>query len=159
MRLNTITFDANLPTKQQVNVPTNTDYKIGVKFKKDGETQTVSPTAVKLIHGNTTLSADAEKTNGYVTFTQAAGDEASCKEYTVDVDTTDYTTIHGGTKRTSSGLLMDSFYLSSYAELSGQNIYGRNIRVLYSNAEDGDYKDINYTKMNGACFVDFRDPV
>lgn len=159
MRLNTITFDANLPTKQQVNVPTNTDYKIGLKFKKDGEVQAVPPSTVKLVYGATTLSADAEKTNGYVTFTQAAGDNASCREYTVDVDTTDYTTIHGGTKRTSSSLLMDYFNLSSYPELSGQNIYGKNIRVLYSDAEDGDYKDINYTKMDQAFFVDFRDPV
>lgn len=159
MNFYTSTYDLNNPTTTQVNVSTNTDYKIGLKFKKNGETQIVPSTTVKLIYGDTTLSADADKTNGYVTFTRSSGDNASCKEYIVDVDTTDYTTIHGGTKRTSASLLMDNFYLSSYAELSGQNIYGRNIRVLYSNAEDGDYKDINYTKMNPAFFVDFRDPV
>lgn len=159
MNFLTLEYDCNMPVTQQINVPTNSDYKVGIKVKKDGEIQTVPSSTVKLIHGDTTLSADAEKTNGYVTFTRSANDNASCKEYTVDVDTTDYTTIHGGTKRTSSSLLMDNFYLSSYPELSGQSIYGQNIRVLYSDAEDGDYKEINYTKMDPAFFVDFRDPV
>lgn len=159
MNFYTLEYDCNTPTTQQINIPTNTDYKVGMKVKKDGETQTVPPKTVKLVYGDTTLSADAEKTNGYVTFTRSSDDNASCKEYTVDVDTTDYTTIHGGTKRTSPNLLMDYFNLSSYPELSGQNIYGKNIRVLYSDAEDGDYKDINYTKMDPAFFVDFRDPV
>ena len=73
MKFYTLTYDANLPTKQQVNIPTNTDYKIGVKVVKNGELLDLDPTDVTL----GTLSADVDKTNGYVTFTKAAGDEAS----------------------------------------------------------------------------------
>ena len=43
MRFNTITLDANLPTTQQVNVPTNTDYKVGMKVKRNGEIQQLGP--------------------------------------------------------------------------------------------------------------------
>lgn len=73
MKFYTLTYDANLPTKQQVNVPTNTDYKIGVKVVKNGELLDLDPADVTL----GSLSADADKTNGYVTFTEAAGDDAS----------------------------------------------------------------------------------
>ena len=37
MRLYTLDYDCNLPVTQQVNVATNTDAKIGIKVKKDGE--------------------------------------------------------------------------------------------------------------------------
>lgn len=37
MKLYTLTYDCNTPTKQQVNIPTNTDYKLGVKVKRNGE--------------------------------------------------------------------------------------------------------------------------
>lgn len=73
MNFYTLTYDANLPTKQQINVPTNTDYKIGVKVRRNGELLDLDPADVTL----GTLSADAEKTNGYVTFTSAAGDDTS----------------------------------------------------------------------------------
>ena len=73
MNFYTLTYDANLPTKQQINVPTNTDYKVGVKVGRDGEILDLDPADVTL----GALSADAEKTDGYVTFTEAAGDNAS----------------------------------------------------------------------------------
>lgn len=73
MKFYTLDFDCNAPVTQQVNVPTNTDYKIGVKVRSNGEQIDLDPADVTL----GTLSADAEKTNGYVTFTKAAGDEAS----------------------------------------------------------------------------------
>lgn len=37
MKLYTLDYDCNLPVTQQVNVATNTDAKIGIKVKKDGE--------------------------------------------------------------------------------------------------------------------------
>ena len=43
MKITTLTFDANLPTTQQVNVPTNTDYKVGMKVKRNGEIQQLGP--------------------------------------------------------------------------------------------------------------------
>jgi len=73
MNFYTLTYDANLPTKQQINVPTNTDYKIGVKVRSNGELLDLDPADVTL----GTLSADAKKTDGYVTFTTAASDDAS----------------------------------------------------------------------------------
>ena len=65
MNFYTNTYDLNNPTIQQVNIPTNTDYKIGLKFRRNGEIQDLNPNSVML----GTLSADAEKTNGYITFT------------------------------------------------------------------------------------------
>lgn len=84
MNFYTLTYDANLPTKQQVNIPTNTDYKIGVKVVRNGELLDLNPEDVTL----GALSADATKTNGYVTFTRSAGDEASMEMYNLSVDYT-----------------------------------------------------------------------
>lgn len=81
MTLYTLEYSANTPTTQQVNVPTNTDYKIGVKVACNGEQLDLDPADVTL--GG--LSADAEKTNGYVTFTKAAGDEASNTQKTLAI--------------------------------------------------------------------------
>lgn len=87
MKFNTLTFDANLPTVQQVNVPTNSDYKVGMKVKRNGTVQSIKPSEFTITDpdGNT-LSADSEKTNGYVTITKASGDDASFKQYGVHID-------------------------------------------------------------------------
>lgn len=87
MKFNTLVFDANLPTTQQVNVPTNTDYKVGMKVKRNGEVQQLGPEEFTITDtdGNT-LSADADKTNGYVTFTQASNDDASFRQLSVVVE-------------------------------------------------------------------------
>ena len=84
MNFYTLTYDANLPTTQQLNIPTNTDYKIGVKVVKNGELLDLDPEDVTL----GALSADAELTNGYLTFTKAAGDEPSMELYNLSVDYT-----------------------------------------------------------------------
>ena len=91
MRFITLTFDANLPTTQQVNVPTNTDYKVGMKVKRNGEVQSVNPSGFTITsEDGTTLSVDANKTNGYVTFTQASNDNASFKQFSVVVNGTSW---------------------------------------------------------------------
>lgn len=82
MNFYTLTYDANLPTKQQINVPTNTDYKLGIKVRRNGEIQNLSPESVTL--GG--LSADPVKTNGYVTFTLSAGDNASYTSEKLDIE-------------------------------------------------------------------------
>lgn len=84
MNFYTLTYDANTPTTQQLNVPTNTDYKIGVKVRRNGEVLELNPEDMTL----GTLSADARKTNGYLTFTRSAGDEASMEMYNFSVDYT-----------------------------------------------------------------------
>ena len=53
MKLYTLTYDCNTPTKQQVNIPTNTDYKLGIKVRRNGEIQNLSPNSVKLYTGET----------------------------------------------------------------------------------------------------------
>ena len=37
MKLYTLNYDCNRPMLQQINVPTNTDYKVGIKIYKDGK--------------------------------------------------------------------------------------------------------------------------
>ena len=86
MKFNTITYDANLPTVQQVNVPTNSDYKVGMKVKRNGSVQSIKPSEFTITsEDGTTLSADPEKTNGYVTITKASGDEATFKQFGVHI--------------------------------------------------------------------------
>ena len=53
MKFYNLTYDCNQPTAQQVNIPTNTDYKLGVKVKRNGEMQNLSPNSVKLYTGKT----------------------------------------------------------------------------------------------------------
>lgn len=81
MNFYTLTYDANLPTTQQINVPTNTDYKLGVKVRSNGELLDLDPADVTL----GALSADAELEDGYVTFTKAAGDEASYTQQALSI--------------------------------------------------------------------------
>lgn len=81
MKFYALKFDANLPTKQQVNITTNTDYKIGIKVTRNGEELVLSPANVTL--GN--LAADTEKLNGYVTFTSATDDNASMTVKEIDI--------------------------------------------------------------------------
>lgn len=51
MKFNTITYDANLPTVQQVNVPTNSDYKVGMKVKRNGSVQSIKPSEFTIYTG------------------------------------------------------------------------------------------------------------
>lgn len=101
MKFNTLTFDANLPTVQQVNVPTNTDYKVGMKVKRNGEVQQLGPDEFTVTaQDGTVLSTDSEKTNGYVTFTQASNDDANFRQLKVAIEHgynyNDYTERHTG---------------------------------------------------------------
>lgn len=81
MKLYTLTYDCNTPTTQQVNVPTNSDYKVGVKVLRNGKEQSLKPAEVTL----GTLSADTDDVNGYTTFTLSAGDNASYTQETLDI--------------------------------------------------------------------------
>ena len=85
MKLYTLEFNCNKPTTQQVNIPTNTDYKVGIKVTKNGEVLDIKPTEMTL--GGTT--ADVAKTNGYVTFTMASGDSAKYESKVVAIEMED----------------------------------------------------------------------
>lgn len=107
MNFYTLTYDDSLPTLQQLNVPTNTDYKVGIKVfshrnegKPNALTSTYYPNPPKVIaedlnllppqvslvaDDGTTISADSEIVNGYVTFTLKTDDNPSFKNYKVRV--------------------------------------------------------------------------
>lgn len=85
MKFYTLEYNANLPTRQQVNIPTNTDYRIGVKVTKNGEVLDIDPSEITL--GG--KAADATKTNGYVTFTLASGDSAKYESNVVALEMED----------------------------------------------------------------------
>lgn len=88
MKLYTVTYDCNTPTVQRLNIPTNTDYKVGVKIVKNGEVLDIDPEDMTL--GATT--ADAEKLNGYVTFTKSTGAEANYWQGVLAIDADDLKT-------------------------------------------------------------------
>lgn len=59
MNFYTLDYDCNNPVTQQINAPTNTDYKIGMKVKRNGEVQNINPSAVTVTaQDGTVLSAD-----------------------------------------------------------------------------------------------------
>ena len=60
MKIYTLDFDCNQPTAQQVNVPTNTDYKVGIKVKRNGAYQNLKPAEVKLYTGELSAIAPSE---------------------------------------------------------------------------------------------------
>ena len=97
MKFYNLKFDCNTPTKQQINIPTNTDYKVGIKVTKNGKEVSPLPKNVKL----GTLSADTEKTNGYITFTKSAGDDPS---YIVEKLNIDEGIEYGTTQLSALGL-------------------------------------------------------
>lgn len=60
MKFYTLDFDCNAPVTQQVNVPTNTDYKVGIKVKRNGAYQNLKPAEVKLYTGELSAIAPSE---------------------------------------------------------------------------------------------------
>ena len=87
MNFYTLTYDADLPAVQLVNVPTNTDYKVGMTVKRNGEVQQLGPDEFTITsEDGTTLSVDANKTNGYVTFTQASNDDANFRQLSIAIE-------------------------------------------------------------------------
>ena len=108
MNFYTLTYDDAQPVNQQLNIPTNSDCKIGIKvFSHTDEGKHASyhppaggsydcvvipemlnlyPQQVTLIGDDgSTISADPELTNGYVTFSINTGDDASTSNYKVQV--------------------------------------------------------------------------
>lgn len=84
MKFYNLKFNANAPAAQQINVPTNTDYKLGVKVLQNGKELELSSSNVVLDN----LSADEQKTNGYLTFTLSADDNAHIAQRLLSVDYT-----------------------------------------------------------------------
>lgn len=86
MKLYTLDYNCNMPVTQQVNVATNTDAKIGIKVQKNGEYLSLDGSTLSVVTPDSTISADAELTNGYVTFPISIGDEPRLTQDTVVVN-------------------------------------------------------------------------
>ena len=88
MNLYTIKYDYNKPTTQQLTIPTNTEYKVGVKATMDGEPIEIEPSraALKQVGASTSIMADPSTYNGYVTFGLVTADAEEFKSYVLDVD-------------------------------------------------------------------------
>lgn len=77
MRIYTLKYDYNLPTTQQINTATNSTFLIGIKAIRNGEEVAIDPAKATLIGPTSTLSANSDKVNGYVTFQMSVLDEPS----------------------------------------------------------------------------------
>jgi hypothetical protein len=113
MKFTTITYDANLPTVQQVNVPTNSDYKVGMKVKRNGSVQSIKPSEFTVYTGEVTPGEPETKTISaeYEAHYHAPGDEA----FTV-VDLT------GGSAYTTIGSTLYPQPQSATLTVDGQTI-------------------------------------
>lgn len=122
MKLYTLTYDCNKPTVQQINVPTNTDYKVGIKVLRNGEEQNLKPAEVTL----GTLSADEDDINGYTTFTFSACDDASFTQETLDIQHAQDSTVEIEKYTNETGAQVSLPLLSCTAAelgLAGKTIY------------------------------------
>ena len=130
MNFYTLDYDCNTPVTQQINVPTNTDYKVGIKVKKDGQDINLQPS--QLTVGDYTM--DDTKTNGYVTYKASTGDDAEYKQLDVKVETEAPTKFED--TRTASAATANVICRVMEAQLSaygGQKLYAKDIHLFQSN--------------------------
>ena len=153
MNFYTLEYDCNTPTTQQINAPTNSDYKIGMKVRRNGEVQSINPSAFTLsAQDGTVLSVDSEKTNDYVTITKASADAASFKQYDVRIDTTDYVDISAQNSNTgrSTQCQILSADLEPYYD---RTLFGVNVKLEYKPNVDADFEDVDYAAMTSTTPV------
>lgn len=100
------------------------------------------------------LSADAEKTNGYVTFTKSTDDNVSYTQETLSIDTTDYTDISETKSNTSRNTAINirANQLTPYAD---KKLFGTNVRIEYKPNADAEFEEIAYDKMDGLTPIRF----
>lgn len=147
MNFYTLEYDCNTPVTQQINVPTNTDYMVGIKVKKDGEAVDISPSNITV--GD--FEMDAEKTNGYVTYKASTGDDASFRQFDVRVDTlmdaidsSDLSSLSVTiTKRTNK--VNPSVPANVLSSMVGKTLYCQNVFIQYS-MDNETWYDIDYAK-------------
>ena len=138
MNFYTLEYDCNTPTVQQINVPTNSDYKIGMKVKRNGSVQSIKPSEFTITGTDgTTLSADPEKTNGYVTITKDSGDNASFKQFGVHInkgyDFDDYIKLEG-LATTNDGIQFPADTTAESLGIGGMRMYADKVRLGYNKA-------------------------
>lgn len=149
MNFTTIEYDCNTPTVQQINIPTNTDYMVGIKVKKDGQDINLQPSQLSVEN----YTIDDTKTNGYVTYKASTGDSASFTQLDVQVDK-NYAGF-GPDEASNFGVKLTSqltkFNLTTSAEVLapcvGKPILSENVKMEYS-LDGENWKDIDASKMD-----------
>lgn len=152
MKFYTLDFDCNAPKAQQINVPTNTDYKVGVKVKRNGSYQNLKPAEVTL----GTLSADEDDVNGYTTFTMSAGDNASYTQETLDIQHAQDSTVEIQKYTNETGAQVSLPLLSCTAAelgLAGKTVYPDMVKMgalfgLNAQPTDAELKEAADTYWN-----------
>ena len=110
-------------------MPTNTDYKVGVKIIRDREPMELKPSEVTL-NG---LSAEEDLTNGYLTFAKSAGAEASMTAENLEVD---YTPPTGEATNFLSSSGSRTKQETVYLILSGDNeLIGKSVSMSQTNGQ------------------------
>ncbi len=129
MKFYTLTYNCNTPTDQQINVPTNTDYKVGIKVVRNGKEQNLKPAEVTI----GALSADEGDINGYMTFSSSTGDDAYMTRDTIDIQHAqnsafEKNTIHNDTGSTiNAAYPMENYSLSA---LTGKTMTPDTFRIV-----------------------------
>lgn len=129
MKLYTLNYNCNVPTTQQINVPTNTDYKVGIKVTRNGKEQNLKPAEVKLYTGKSNgeyISPDDGLTNGYMTFTRSTEDEAFGEADVIDIQHAQDSTVEIQKYTNNTGAQVSQPLLSCTAEelgIAGKTIY------------------------------------
>lgn len=130
MNFYTLEYDCNTPVTQQINVPTNTDYKVGIKATKDGQDINLQPSQLSV--GNYTL--DDTKTNGYVTYKASTGDNASFTQLDVKVETEAPAKFEDSrTASSKDGNVLCRVLEAQLSAYGGQRIYAKDIHLFQSN--------------------------
>lgn len=155
MKLYTLEYDCNLPTTQQVNVATNTDAKIGIKVKKNGEYLSLDGSTLSVVTPNTTISADAELTNGYVTFPITTPDTASYVQDTVVVNIEPVSLSATASKAIPIPAAVKGYTInlpaSDLSGAAGMKLFAEDIKLYYS-ALSSDTTGTEISGYNGNCW-------
>ena len=128
MKFYTLNYNCNVPTTQQINVPTNTNYKVGIKVTRNGKEQNLKPAEVTL----GALSADEDDINGYTTFTLSADDNASYTQATLDIQHAQDSTVEIQKYTNNTGAQTTLPILSCTAEqlgIAGKTIYPEMVKM------------------------------
>jgi hypothetical protein len=147
MKLYTLEYDCNRPAAQQINVPTNSDFKVGFGVTRNGKKSILSPNEITLTDGSETLSCDSTKTKGYPTVSMQSGSSADLKQYTVAVakgyDFNDVIYCHGfaTAATTVTDMSTSPDYDTDALGIAGMEVFAKDVYRGGNNNLDADTTD------------------
>ena len=134
MNFYTLNYNCNIPTTQQINVPTNTDYKLGIKVMRNGKEQNLKPAEITI----GSISADHEDINGYAVFTMSATDTESYTQETIDIRHAQDSASQLQVTHNETGASMTHSPLSAAVDSSfvGKTITPNTLKMWYTPSSD-----------------------